>query len=135
MVSDTEEMDSEPILRIRLFGSPEIRVCGSPLPPLHSRRGLWLLAILALRAGRPIDRLQLAGLLWPDSLDSTALHNLRQTLADLRRALSPAAICLQAESKSLLALDVSTAHIDALAFDAAVAEGTEIGRASCRERV
>ena len=83
MVTENGQLD------IRLFGNAEINVCGAPLPPLHSRRGLWLLAILALNGGKSVSRSKLAGLLWPETDESTALHNLRQTLADLRRALGP----------------------------------------------
>ena len=36
-------------LSIRLFGPFEVRVKGSPLPRLRSRRGLWLMALLVLR--------------------------------------------------------------------------------------
>ena len=35
-------------LEIRLFGPIDVRVCGQPLR-LRSRKGLWLLALLALR--------------------------------------------------------------------------------------
>lgn len=43
-------------LAIRLFGPMEVRIGPDPLPRLRSRKGLWLLALLALRAGRPVDR-------------------------------------------------------------------------------
>jgi predicted ATPase/DNA-binding SARP family transcriptional activator len=124
MVTIPVPESTDHILEIRLFGKAEVRVRGLPLPPLHSRRGLWILALLALRGGRPIERLRLAGLLWPDSPDSTALHNLRQALADVRRALGPAAQCVRAGSRSILSLEVSSTRIDVLDFEAAVAEGT-----------
>src|SRR5947208_14859209 len=55
-----------PVLELRLFGPMEVRTGSSPLPRLRSRKGLWLLALLALRAGRAVERSWLAGTLWPD---------------------------------------------------------------------
>jgi hypothetical protein len=43
-------------LEIRLFGPVQVRVGGAPLPRLRSRKGLWLLALLTLRAGRDVER-------------------------------------------------------------------------------
>ena len=78
-------------LVIRLFGPLEVWRNGQPLPRLRSRKGLWLLALLALRAGRPVDRDWLAGTLWLDHDEAHASRNLRQNLHDLRRALGPEA--------------------------------------------
>src|SRR5262245_24748901 len=74
-------------LEVRLFGPMEVRLCSQPLPRLRSRKGLWLLALLALRAGRSLDRGWLAATLWPDADAAYALRSLRQSLHDLRRAL------------------------------------------------
>jgi DNA-binding SARP family transcriptional activator len=54
-------------LSLRLFGCFEARVSGAPLPALRSRRGAWLLALLALREGSRVERDWLAATLWPDS--------------------------------------------------------------------
>src|SRR5690242_512363 len=54
-------------LVLRLFGPLTVWVKGEPLPRLRSRKGKWLLALLALRAGRQVERDWLAALLWPDS--------------------------------------------------------------------
>jgi len=107
-------------LQIRLFGTPEILCCGAPLPRLHSRRALWLLAILALKPGAAIERSRLAGMLWPDSPDTTALHNLRQTASDLRRALGDAADAIASTSARKLSLDLTLTDVDVVAFDTAV---------------
>src|SRR5262245_17519289 len=79
----------------RLFGPLEVRVDGRPLPRLRTRRGEWLLALLILRAGRPVERGWLASVLWPDSREERARYNLRRTLADLRDALGTQADRLQ----------------------------------------
>src|SRR5207248_1808120 len=82
---------------IRLFGPLDVRLGEMPLPPLRSRKGFWLLALLVLRHGRPhplepvagvgtpVQREWLAETLWPDSLASEGFASLRQSLADLRR--------------------------------------------------
>src|SRR6266511_465579 len=73
-------------LEIRLFGPMQVRIGLRPLPRLRSRKGLWLLALLALRAGRPVERGWLAATLWPDCDEAHARLNLRQSLHDLRLA-------------------------------------------------
>src|SRR5205823_11330936 len=78
-------------LTLRLFGPLEVRVNGAPLPRLRSRKGLSLLALLALRHGAPVERTLLAGLLWLDRPTSQALETLRRDLTDLRQALGPEA--------------------------------------------
>src|SRR5262245_25039494 len=110
-------------LVLRLFGPMEVRVSGEPLRRLHSRKGLWLLAVLALRAGREVERDWLAGLLWLDSDASHGRRNLRQSLSDLRLALGPEAHRLTTEGSRTLRLDVAGAFVAAVAFDAALARG------------
>src|SRR4051812_46739592 len=74
-------------LALRLFGPFEVRIEGGPLPRLHSKKESWLLALLALRASRRVERSWLAGTLWPESSEERALHYLRTGLTHLRRAL------------------------------------------------
>src|SRR5436190_6757221 len=76
-------------LEIRLFGPIDVRIGPYPLPRLRSRKGLWLLALLALRAERPVERDWLAGTLWPECDEDHSRRNLRQSLHDLRLALGP----------------------------------------------
>src|SRR5688500_1421769 len=74
-------------LQMRLFGALDVRVGGRPMPRLRSRKGHWLLALLALRAGRDVDRTWLAGTLWPEDAEADGRRSLRQSLHDLRLAL------------------------------------------------
>src|SRR5258708_2245682 len=110
-------------LEIQLFGPTRGRIGSDPLPRLRSRKGLWLLALLALRAGRDVDRDWLAGTLWPECDESHALRSLRQTLHDLRQALGPEAPRLTSDEPRTLRLNVSDASLDMLAFDAALSRG------------
>jgi predicted ATPase/DNA-binding SARP family transcriptional activator len=110
-------------LTIRLFGTPEVLVCGVPVPRLRTRKGLWLLALCVLRAPAEVDREWLAATLWPDSAERTALTNLRNVLMDLRRVLGPQASRLVSPTTRALTLDLSGARADVREFDACVARG------------
>src|SRR5437773_1705025 len=93
-----------PGLYIRLFGPMEARVGSEPLRRLRSRKGLWLLALLTLRAGRDVERSWVAATLWPECDHADARHSLRQSLHDLRLALGPEARRLAGESVRTLRL-------------------------------
>jgi DNA-binding SARP family transcriptional activator len=125
-------IDTASCLTVRFFGPFAARLNGDPLPRPHSRKSQWLLALLALRAGRPVERDWLAGTLWPDSTESAALAGLRNSLSDLRRALGPGASRLWAPTGRSLCLEVSDTEIDVLAFDTAIAQGD---RAALEEAV
>lgn len=85
----------DPLVELRLFGKPLVRANGQDVTNRLSKRAVLLLAILALHRGEPVERQKLANLLWPESPDATALHNLRQTLNGLRTELGPAKEVLQ----------------------------------------
>jgi DNA-binding SARP family transcriptional activator len=117
------ESEGGPLLRLSLFGPFEARVNGVPMPRLRTRKGQWLLALLALRAGSELHRGWLAGTLWPESDESLALTSLRKSLADLRGALGPAAAWLRAPTTQILSLDPAGLEADVLTFDRAIARG------------
>jgi TolB-like protein/DNA-binding SARP family transcriptional activator/tetratricopeptide (TPR) repeat protein len=110
-----------PPLSIRLFGPFEVSLYGAALTRLRSRKGHWLLALLVLRHGCEVERAWLAGMLWPDSHETAALINLRNSLTDLRRALGPEAGRLHSPTSRTLGLDLSGVECDVIAFDRAVA--------------
>jgi predicted ATPase/DNA-binding SARP family transcriptional activator len=110
---------------LRLFGAFAAQIDGRPLPLARYRKTHWLLALLALRRGRAVERAALAGLLWPDSSHAQALYNLRRSLGELRAVLGPEARRLDSPSPQTLALDLTGAEIDALTFDAAISRGDE----------
>jgi predicted ATPase/DNA-binding SARP family transcriptional activator len=118
-----EKTGSVAALQMRLLGPFEVRLQGEPLPPLRTRKGAWLLALLVLRHDRPVERTWLAGTLWPESGHREALKNLRESLYDLRRALGSQASRLASPTPSTLCLKLEEAEVDLLAFDAAVARG------------
>ena len=117
------DTDARSGLEVRLFGPIEVRIGALPLPHLRSRKGLWLLALLALRGGRDVDRDWVAGTLWPDCDELHGRRSLRQTLHDLRIALGPAAWRLASDKPRTLHLELDHLSVDALAFDAAIESG------------
>lgn len=104
-------------LTIRLFGPQSVTIHGHPMPRVRTRSVTWLLALLALRNGRPASRSWIAGTLWPDSAEESALHNLRDDLVRLRKALGPEAFRIQSSTRDTLRLDLSGAFVDALAME------------------
>lgn len=113
------------LLSLRLFGNPAVFALDKDITPSLSKRSVLLLAFLALRKGQAMERQALAGILWPDSADAAALHNLRQTLAALKRELGAAKGCLLAPTPRTLALNAtSSIAVDVLTFDQLCREGS-----------
>ncbi|HZT43605.1 MAG TPA: tetratricopeptide repeat protein [Chthonomonadaceae bacterium] len=123
MIDATQHNPSICPLVIRLFGPFDVRLHGKLLPYLRTRKGQWLLALLALRHDRPVDRDWLAGTLWPESPASQALYNLRRSLSDLRRALGSEGARLASPTARTICLSLTDARTDVSLFDAAIARG------------
>ncbi len=114
-----------PDLSIKLFGQLEAFDASGKFVTFPSRRAGWLLSVLALADGNPIERRYLASSLWPDSSDAGALHNLRQTLALLRRALGSAGDCIcSAPTRSIYLTNSRRIAVDVWDFDRDAAEMT-----------
>ena len=75
-------------LDIRLFGGLRIALDGVPLADFMSHKVPALLAYLAMSEG-PQRRDDLAALLWGEMPEVDAKNNLRQAIANLRKALEP----------------------------------------------
>lgn len=75
-----------PSLRISLLGRPSFQLNDKPLLGLTAVKAQALLVYLAVTS-RPHTRAALAGLLWPDVLETAAYNSLRGTLAHLRQAV------------------------------------------------
>jgi len=71
-------------LEIYLLGPFHVSLDGETLTWFESDKVRALLAYLAVESDRPHRREALAGLLWPDSPESSARTNLRSALANLR---------------------------------------------------
>ena len=74
-------------LTLRVLGELQVSIDDVPIQSFESDKVRALLAYLAVEADRAHTREALIGLLWPDSTEETARHNLRQALFNLRLAL------------------------------------------------
>lgn len=109
--------------RLKLFGDLRLTAGAEPHGPpveLNSEPLQLLLGYLALHAQRPINRPQLAFLLWPESSEQTALRNLRQQLHRLRQHLAELQLpdsVLQTQTGQLIFEPQGKLWIDTLAFE------------------
>ncbi len=71
------------VYRFHLFGTPSFETSAGDSIVIRSRKGVGLLAILALADGKPVGREQLCALLWSDRQTAQARASLRQLLVDL----------------------------------------------------
>ncbi len=76
--------------RFQLFGTPNFETSAGNSVAIRSRKGVGLLACLALAEGKPVGRDQLCALLWSDRQTAQARASLRQLLVDLRHEFGPA---------------------------------------------
>ncbi len=106
-------------LAVTLFGPMQVSVGGQPLAHPRSRKSLWLLALLALRQGRPVEREWLAETLWPDAGTDQSLTSLRTVLCELRQALGREGRRVQSPNRHSLCLELGGMFVDLLEFDAA----------------
>ncbi len=74
------------MLKVMLLGQFDVRRNGTPIV-IPSRAAQSLLAYLLLSAGTFHRREKLAGLLWPNTLEESARHNLRHELWRIRKAI------------------------------------------------
>ena len=74
-------------LSLGVLGSLQVLIDDKPVAALESDKVCALLVYLAVEADRAHRRESLVGLLWPDSPEQVARHNLRQALFNLRLAI------------------------------------------------
>src|SRR5512132_1627318 len=74
-------------LTLSVLGELQVLIDDIPVSAFESDKVRALLAYLAVESDRSHRRETLIGLLWPDSPEEAARHNLRQALFNLRLAL------------------------------------------------
>jgi TolB-like protein/tetratricopeptide (TPR) repeat protein len=84
---------------------------GEPLE-VTGKKTQGLLGYLAVESARPHSREQVASLLWSETGDERARHNLRQALSKIRRSYGP----LIASNGESLSLDLDLCSVDAVDF-------------------
>ncbi len=113
-----------PRLDLTLLGGFQAWLAPGSVLSLPTRKASALLAYLALPLGRAHPRDHLAALLWGGVRDASARKSLRQTVFVLRKALRTAGADVLRIEGETIALDPTGVHVDAAAFEHAVAEGT-----------
>jgi predicted ATPase/DNA-binding SARP family transcriptional activator len=116
-------------LTLSLLGSFEVRLEGKPVTAFDSNKVRALLAYLAVEAERPHSREALAGLLWPDVPDRVAHTNLRNALANLRKAIhDPQAVPPHLFiTRKTIQFNVASDHwLDVAAFQALVVPAVKV---------
>jgi DNA-binding SARP family transcriptional activator len=82
---------NSPLVRIRLLGSAQIQIGNEDCTSrIKYRKGLALIALLAVESNVMHQRDRIADLLWPELPLTAARSNLRQVLSNLVRVFEPA---------------------------------------------
>ena len=105
---------SDALLRIKLLGGFDAKAGGGVRPfEKVSRKSRALLSYLAMHLDLPIEREQLADLLWEARRDRDPRHNLRQCVMELRKSL---AFCpeLLVMYRDTVTLQSAFCHVDAV---------------------
>ncbi len=111
-------------LRIRMFGGLTLEAGGEPLPPIASRTARSLLAYLVAHRHTAPTRDLLAGLFWPDMVESQARRRLSHALWQIQSVLSEAANLdsyIVASPTTIRFNGEAGAWVDSDEFEAAVA--------------
>jgi len=121
--------------RISLFGNLRISLAGRPVTAVNTNRLQSLMAYLILHGDMPQPRERLAFMLWPASSESQARTNLRQLLHHLKRALPAECNLLVTDHFAVQWRQDASCTIDALDFQAAIAEAgsARVGKDRARE--
>src|SRR5262249_41780931 len=111
-------------LVVALLGGFQARLESGHKVPVRARKGQALLAYLACRPDESHPRGKLATLLWADTDDSSARHNLRQTLCMLRAALAGSGSEAIRPDTDSIALDAESLIVDVVEFERLAREQT-----------
>ncbi|MEN9630070.1 MAG: hypothetical protein RJA10_3298, partial [Pseudomonadota bacterium] len=114
-------MKTAPRLGLAVLGEFQLVIDGQPVR-FARRKCASLLAYLVLHPG-PQAREQVAQALWPDATAEAARGSLRVTLTELRKVLGDAALGAGDGSTLALRPEAFGAGVDALQFQAALAQG------------
>ena len=100
-------------LRLQVLGPFDARWSDGESAELRNKKARALLAYLAVEHGRSHARERLAGMLWGETGDERARHNLRQSLSAIRRTCGP----LIVSRGDLLELDQTRCRTDVIDFE------------------
>jgi predicted ATPase/DNA-binding SARP family transcriptional activator len=125
-----ERLTDEPVLRVALFGPPNVTWAGQPLSiPRRQARAL----LYRLASGlRPVTREQLCFLFWPDTPESAARRSLAHLLTHLRRSLPAPEIVLA--TSDTVGLDAGCSWSDTAACERLIATAEPRRRAAALQQ-
>ena len=116
-------------LRLNVLGPFDAQWSDGTALEVTGKKIQALLGYLAVESARPHSREQLASLLWSETGDERARHNLRQALSKIRRSFGP----LISSTGEALALDLEQCSVDAREFNR-LARSEDVGElARCME--
>ena len=116
-------------LRLNVLGPFDAQWSDGTALEVTGKKIQALLGYLAVESARPHSREQLASLLWSETGDERARHNLRQALSKIRRSYGP----LISSTGEALALDLEQCSVDAREFNR-LARSEDVGElARCME--
>ncbi len=104
------------VYRFHLFGTPNFETSTGDSVAIRSRKGVGLLACLALAEGKPVGRDQLCALLWSDRQTAQARASLRQLLVDLRHDFGPASDVFDIASDGAISCNGTAIESDVAEF-------------------
>ena len=122
-------------LQVRVLGGFEVLVAGRPVPgnAWRSRQARTLVKMLAARRGRPIPRIEVCEILWPDDEAQLTAHRLSVLLSAVRGVLDPARSWdpdhYIAADLAGVSLDLSHVTVDALDLLRDAAHAEQLARA------
>ena len=102
--------------RLHLLGPPKFQTGAGDPVAIRSRKGIGLLAYLALADGKPVGRDHLCALLWSDRQTAQARASLRQLLVDLRQDFGPASHVLDTSADGAISFSESGVESDVAEF-------------------
>lgn len=105
-------------MKISFFGGFQAHRSGGEPFAFSSRKARALIAFLAVEAVRPQSRETLASLLWGNTGEERARHNLRQSLAKIRQAFGDIIVV----SGDCLSIDIATCSTDVGEFQSLAGE-------------
>src|SRR5438270_6741396 len=103
-------MDSR--IRIELLGGLRLVRGDQVITRFRTQKAAWLLAYLAVNAGKPIHRELLADLLWPESDMESGRNRVKQELSCLRRLLEDGGGAVEIFQADRSAIQLDPFHVE-----------------------
>jgi TolB-like protein/DNA-binding SARP family transcriptional activator/Flp pilus assembly protein TadD len=114
-------------LNLELLGGFEARTADGESLSFPTKKTKALLAYLCAHPGKSHSRSEIAGLLWGNSAEEQARASLRQTLADLRKALAPTGCEHLVVKGDLVSINPTTVEVDVAVVEDLAARGNPDG--------